>query len=362
MGPQFAHIQTFSRKANPAGQSVDQVLRELTRDPEYSRHVENPEPVMIVDGISPERLRAEHDAMVARARTDVRVGDEVRQRAIRKDRHTLLTAVVSYPLTWEEIGQDPEEQAALKEWEAANVKFFKAEFGDHYRATYRHNDEARPHLHVYGLPEGINGVDATMLHPGKCAKKTEEARRKAEGVDPRASVAAGDRALRAAMRHWQDGYYLKVGEPCGLLRTGPRRQRLSRAQYQARKADARLRSRSNLEKRRVELVNATRKAMGEAEMVRDAAGHLEAQKQELEARERALERREAELHTGVKVILEAAARMRGLVKLVATSLGLEAASGIDKNLTAIEAAVHKAQEAKADAGGDPEPDDGMEPT
>jgi len=359
MGPQFAHIQTFSRKANPAGQSVDQVLRELTRDPEFSHHVENPEPVMVVDGISPERLRAEHDAMIARARTEVRVRGEVRQRAIRKDRHTLLTAVVSYPLTWEQIEQDPEERAALEAWEAANVKFFKAEFGDHYRATYRHTDEARPHLHVYGLPEGIDGVDATMLHPGKCAKKAVEARRKAEGADPRASVAAGNKALRAAMRHWQDSYYRKVGEPCGLLRTGPRRQRLSRAQYQSRMADARLRSRSNLEKQRVKLVNAAREAMGEAEMVRDAAQQVEAQRQELEDRERALKRREAELNSVIKMIKEAATRMRRVIKLAASFLGLEAASGIDKDLTAIEAVVEKVQESGPEAP-TPRPDgDGM---
>lgn len=361
MGPQFAHIQTYSRKANPAGQSVDQVLRELTRDPEYSLHVENPEPVMVVDGISPQRLRAEHDAMIARARTEVRVRGEIRQRAIRKDRHTLLTAVVSYPLTWEEIGQDPEERAALEAWEAANVKFFKDQFGDHYRATYRHTDEARPHLHVYGLPEGIKGVDATLLHPGKCAKKTEEARRKVEGADPRASVAAGNKALRAAMRHWQDGYYRKVGEPCGLLRTGPRRQRLSRAQYQSRKADARLRSRSNLEKQRVKLVNATREAMGEAEMVRDAARQVEAQRQELEARERAQRRREEELNTAVKVIREAIARMRRVVAMVGTLFGLSASTSISENLTAIETAVDEAREAQSDADPDPEPGDGMEP-
>jgi hypothetical protein len=43
-GPQFFHLQTFSRKANPGGQSVNQVLGEALRDPAYCRHVSDPQP------------------------------------------------------------------------------------------------------------------------------------------------------------------------------------------------------------------------------------------------------------------------------------------------------------------------------
>lgn len=82
---------------------------------------------------------------------------------------------------------------------------------------------------------------------------------------------AGNRALKSAMRDWQDLYYREVGEPCGLLRDGPWRLRLSRAQYNARQSEAQLRSRSSLEQRRVELVNATRAALEEAEVVRESA-------------------------------------------------------------------------------------------
>lgn len=359
MGPQFAHIQTFSRKANPAGQSVDQVLGELTRDPEFSKHVENPEPVMILDGISPQQLRAEHDAMIERAATEVRIKGEIKMRAIRKDRHTLITAVVSYPLTWEEIGNDPKEQAALKEWQDANVAFFKDHFGEHYRAAYGHTDEARPHLHIYGLPEGIKGIDAALLHPGKAAKKAEEDQRKAEGDAPRAVVAAGNKVFRATMREWQDTYHQQVGEPCGLLRVGPKRQRLSRAQYQLEKNLARQRSKSELEAQRLKLLEIARAGLAEAEVVREDRIQLQADWEELEAQRRKHKRHEEELHAVINMIQQATERMRKVVQAVTAFFGLGMAKNINESLTAIEAAVQNAQKVHEKRGS--EPDDGMVP-
>jgi hypothetical protein len=45
-------------------------------------------------------------------------------------------------------------------------------------------------------------------------------------------------AYRAAMASFQDDYYEAVGKPCGLLRHGPRNERLSTVQYAERKAHA----------------------------------------------------------------------------------------------------------------------------
>lgn len=45
-------------------------------------------------------------------------------------------------------------------------------------------------------------------------------------------------AYRAAMRDFQDEYHAAVGAPCGLLRDGPRKARLSTKQHAARKAIA----------------------------------------------------------------------------------------------------------------------------
>ena len=49
-GPQFAHLQTWSRKPNAAGQSVNQVIAEATRNPEFSTHVESPAPPRVLHG------------------------------------------------------------------------------------------------------------------------------------------------------------------------------------------------------------------------------------------------------------------------------------------------------------------------
>ena len=45
-------------------------------------------------------------------------------------------------------------------------------------------------------------------------------------------------AYRAAMREFQNNYHAAVGAPCGLLRDGPRKARLTTKQHAARKAIA----------------------------------------------------------------------------------------------------------------------------
>lgn len=253
MGPQFAHIQTFSRKPNPAGQSVDQVFDEVERVPEFSKHVDSPEPPRIVDGVSIAQLRRNHADMIGGAATQVRTKDGMKVRAIRRDRHTLMSMVASYPLTWEQIGDDPEEQAALDDWRRANVDFAKRQFGKGYQCSVEHTDEAHPHLHIYALPVDLPGIDAKLMHPGKAAKARVEAQAKAEGRPGKEAITLANAAYKDAMRAWQDGYYLEVGEPSGLLRDGPRRKRQSRADYQRDKRDARLRSRSALVERHEQL-------------------------------------------------------------------------------------------------------------
>lgn len=79
MGPQFAHIQTFARKENPAGQSVDQVLGEAARAPEYSGHVDNPKPPVLLHGIDLDELRHLHDQMIEGAATEVKTKKGIRR-------------------------------------------------------------------------------------------------------------------------------------------------------------------------------------------------------------------------------------------------------------------------------------------
>lgn len=235
-GPQFAHIQTWSRKPNKAGQSIDHVIAEANRDPEFSMHVENPAPPRILLG-NPATFAADHAAHVAARSTIAIMADgSQKSRAIRNDRHTMASIVMSYPVPRSAIVTD-EAKAKLAAWEQRNLDWLREKYGDQLRVALAHDDETQPHLHAWLLPDDP-GADATTLHPGKVAKKEVEATAKADGVENREAVKLGNRALKAAMTVWQDEYHAAVGVPEGLTRSGPKRRRLSREQWQAEKATA----------------------------------------------------------------------------------------------------------------------------
>ena len=335
-GPQFIHLQTFSRKPNPAGQCVAQVLGELVRAPEFSHHVNAPEPPELVDGVPASELIARHDAMIETAKVEVNVKGKTHYRAVRKDRHTLMTAVASYPIPRDQIEGNPEEEAAYRRWEARNVAFFKKLFGDQYQATFRHTDEPYPHLHAYALPENTPGIDATQLHPGKRAKTKAESKERKNGASDREAVASGNRALKVAMRKFQDVYFKHVGEPCGLLRIGPRRQRLSRKDYQAQKHAARLRSVSALELRSADLTRRADGITAAEEQLQTQRECLDQVKERNEARSRALsarERQNAQAVHGVKICIE---RLRHILGSIGKSLGFEVFKSVRDGLDQLE--------------------------
>jgi hypothetical protein len=235
-GPQFVHVQTWSRKANPAGQSVSQIIAEAMRDPEHSAHVDDPAPPRPLVG-DPSTFQAEHDAHVAARSTVVQMKDgSERERAIRRDRHTLASVVMSYPVPRAAIETD-EQRVALERWEQRNIDWLRDTYGDQLRVVVAHDDEEHPHLHAWLLPDDP-GADATTLHPGKQAKRETEAQAKADGIEPREVVKLGNRALKDAMTTFQDEYHESVGAPLGLTRSGPQRRRLTREQWKAEKATA----------------------------------------------------------------------------------------------------------------------------
>jgi hypothetical protein len=98
--------------------------------------------------------------------------------------------------------------------------------------------------------------------------------RKARGPIPE------KQAYTTALKQLQDRYHEKVGKPCGLLRDGPRKQRLSTQQYKAQKATA--------QKLKTSIKDVERR-LARAE---DDAGYA------LDAKERYLQK-EAELDAGV---------------------------------------------------------------
>lgn len=233
--PVFIHCQTFSRKRNRIGQCVAQVIAEGLRRGAFHSHVENPQPPRVIFG-DPTNFQSLHDAHVAARRTRVSLRGIQFEKKIRVDRHTLFTIIASYPELRRDVAGDPVKATEHAAWEGATVAWVQSLYGDELKAVFAHEDEVYPHLHFWLLPDHPSG-DAARIHPGKAAKRKTEARLKGEGVAPREAVKAGNIALKEAMRGWIDGYHRAVA-PLGLTRDGPKRRRLSRAQYRAETAMA----------------------------------------------------------------------------------------------------------------------------
>ncbi|MEO9517492.1 MAG: plasmid recombination protein [Paracoccaceae bacterium] len=239
-GPQFFHIQSYSCKPNKIGQSVQQVLDEAAREPEFSIHVESPTPPNIIYGFTPQQVRDKHDKIVAAGYVEATLKDgTVARRGIRKDRHTLLTAVASYPLLMAQVADDAAAREEYERWIELNVRWLKDTFGDQLVSVIEHVDEEHPHIHAFILPLGDASCSARHLNPAWQIKEEAEALARESGKSAKEAVKLGNLAYRARGRELQDQYFDEVGLPAGLTRVGPKRERLSREQWKQRKEQAR---------------------------------------------------------------------------------------------------------------------------
>ncbi|WP_281858568.1 hypothetical protein [Litoreibacter halocynthiae] len=151
--PKFMHLQSNSRKANKRGQSVEQVLAEASRAPKYSKHVADPRPPSLVYGVAANEVRWLNDEVVATGGVEVTLKDgRIARRSIRKDRHTLTTAVASHPLPTDLVSTKPDARADYERWRDHNPAWLKARFGDNLVSVIEHWDEKHPHIHAYILP------------------------------------------------------------------------------------------------------------------------------------------------------------------------------------------------------------------
>ena len=91
----------------------------------------------------------------------------------------------------------------------ANSCLSQGKYGDNLRAVVMHNDEEQPHIHFYVYSD--TEVNAKALHYGHKAKKN----------------------FIAAAKNFQDDYHAQVAIHCGMARLGPKRQRLTRAEWKA---------------------------------------------------------------------------------------------------------------------------------
>ena len=126
---------------------------------------------------------------------------------MREDAAVLLAGVASFPR--DAANKDP---ALYKKWESLTVEYLQKKYGDNLRAVVMHNDEEHPHLHFYVYSD--TEVNAKMLHDGY-----------KNGSSPG--------AFKKGAQAFQDEYHEQVASRCGLARTGPKRRRLSRAEWHA---------------------------------------------------------------------------------------------------------------------------------
>ncbi|WP_156103018.1 hypothetical protein [Thioclava atlantica] len=290
-GYQFGHVETWSQqgatksggkvgRARKNGQRAwraQQVLDEAERVEGSCDHVHRPDRTpQIIPGScgSFDELRAAHEQATNVRQsfpyTDPKTGVKTtRQRKLRKDAHTLYSSVFSLPITSAEARADP---ALMKECRAVFDDFIAFEkgrieaAGGEFALAVIHTDEAQMHIHLFALDRERGSV--IDLHPGRAAFEDSRRHLRACGRERSLSKEAGDKLYKEAMREWQDDLYEAVSRHAGLLRFGPRRERLSRAEYRSRMA---AREQNAMDERRAAEARKTREA---AEGLKRAADGL----------------------------------------------------------------------------------------
>lgn len=204
---QFIRAEVYARRASTNeksknSHSIDDIIGEALRDEGHCPHVEQPEAPRYLLG-----SEAEVRAILVRVRENATRYRDKMDRKMREDAAVLLAGVASFPR--DAAVKDPD---LYKKWETMTVDYLKNKYGDNLRAVVQHNDEEHPHIHFYVYSD--TEVNAKMLHDGY-----------KNGSSP-AKYKAGTKAF-------QDEYFEQVASHCGLARTGPKRRRLSRAEWHA---------------------------------------------------------------------------------------------------------------------------------
>ncbi|MER1968787.1 hypothetical protein [Castellaniella sp. GW247-6E4] len=222
MGYQFVHIEGYARRGSQQRKNgkmqsrkwgVRDIVAEAEREPDACRHVESPQPPVLLDGAMPSQAEA-----MAHAWAETAI--DAKGRKLRTDGLCFSAGIISLP---KEMEDD------WPQFRAATVHWLWEQYGKRLRSVVEHTDEEHPHLHFYAVP--LKGERFEVLHVGRQAAANAAAAGEKKG--------AQNDAYKAAMRAWQDDFHERVAASFGLARTGPKRERLTRAQWQARKAQLR---------------------------------------------------------------------------------------------------------------------------
>jgi hypothetical protein len=251
-GYQFIHMEVYSAKGAPGGQAkrkngqrawtAQEILDEAERRELASMHVaEGGPPPEIIPG-DVDNFKALRDAQVKAVSKKVSFPytkkdgtKSKRQRKMRADAVSLYTSVISLPVRTEDALADPVLKAdcmrlmdKAMQHEGKRLEIL----GGRMMMGVVHWDERNVHVHLYGLDPAKGRVD--HLHPGRVAKKTSHDDHK--GKPAKEVTKAANKAYCDAMRAWQIDMHENVFSNEGLLRFGPRRARLSTAEYNKLKA------------------------------------------------------------------------------------------------------------------------------
>ena len=204
---QFIRAEVYARRASTNEKSKSQfnasdVIGEALRDEGHCPHVEKPEAPRYLLG-----SEAGTRAILGRIQENAAQYRDKMGRKMREDAAVLLAGVASFPR--DAANKDPDLYAR---WESLTVEYLQKKYGDNLRAVVMHNDEEHPHLHFYAYSD--TEVNAKMLHDGY-----------KNGSSPK--------AYKKGCEDFQNEYFEQVASRCGLARTGPKRRRLSRAEWHA---------------------------------------------------------------------------------------------------------------------------------
>lgn len=222
MSYQFIHVESYARKAGKGkagGRTIRDVLAEAKREIGHHHHITNPHP--------PEVLFGDLDDVEGLAVSWAEQSKDARGHRLREDGLALLAGVVSFPSA-ENLGVSEDEH--LKRWDAFRMDaliFLKKKYGSDLKCVVEHTDEKHPHLHFYCVPK--LGARFESIHDGKAAALAAKSEKLLKGDQ--------NQAYKEAMRVFQNDFFQKVGAKNGLARLGPKRMRLTRAEYQAKNAE-----------------------------------------------------------------------------------------------------------------------------
>ena len=220
---QFLHHETYSIFPSKNKKQFMSVAREFMREPYSCPHVPNPKPPIIVYGVNAYEAEA-----VVRKRVE-KAKDKL-GRKLRNDAQVILSGVCSLPPEIYKRDLDFGTKVTEK-WINDNLRYLKKKYNENLLSVIAHFDEGEPihpHLHfIVSIPDTDKNGEANLMyiHAPIFARQNAEGGRKNK-YD----------AYKKSYRELQDEYYKDISSNYGLSRLGPRRQRLSRSEYQAQKA------------------------------------------------------------------------------------------------------------------------------